>query len=124
MALVENRLEPHRHLTIKRDPGRLTVTVTADGFDVMILDDGGEATVGMGGWHGHYSDPGEAADIFVKLLTQEARVRLTIRGGRCTSGVLELAQGDEWAPLERCTLVFGWLRLGRKRVEVVQNHLI
>ncbi|MEQ1934991.1 MAG: hypothetical protein ABL962_14120 [Fimbriimonadaceae bacterium] len=124
VALVEKRLEAYAHLQIERNPGRLTVVVSGAGFEVRIIDDGNEATVATGGWHGHYSSPTEAAQVFVKLLSAQARLRLTLRGMRCTGGTLEFAEGENWIAFERCFLVFGWLRLGRRRVEIVQNRLI
>lgn len=124
IRLVETLLEPYPGLTIERQSGQVTVVVTADGFDVRIVDDGPEATVGMAGWHGHYGSPTEASKVFMKLLSEDARVILTSRGRRCTSGVVEFARDGGWVEFERCMLVFGWLIPGRKRREIFQNQLI
>ena len=87
-------------------PSSITVKASApSGFDVS-MHEGEETTVYFEAWHEHFTDPEEAVRCFMAGLSPNCRIRVTERGEKPHSWVLERSRGDQWVSHSATALVF------------------
>jgi hypothetical protein len=122
---LDEFLAEHENLRVVREPGSITVQGTEEtGFDVQMVDDGREATIFAGGWHGHFDDAERAAATFMWLLTPQTRIVLTFRGDSQIGWKLQWEEDGKWVTGERGAILLAFLFWGRRREEILQNHLL
>lgn len=101
----------------------LRIKGAPDGFDIEVHDDHVEATIYAGPWHGHASDPEEAALFIVWMLSPRAKVVTHFRGKHQVRSAVELKHLDgRWLEHE----VAGFLAppFGKKTIETLSNNVI
>lgn len=87
-----------RGIAFVEAPSSITVkTKGQTGFDAS-LHEGEETTVVFEGWHDHFADPEEAVRCFLAGISSQCRIRVTERGGKPHSWVLERRRDDQWVP--------------------------
>ena len=105
------------------DGGVLKIKGSADGFDIEIEDDTVEATIWAGPWHGHASDPEDAALFIAWLLSPKARITTNYRGKHQVRSMVELHHLDgQWREHEVvCTVAPPF---GKRSVRQIANSVI
>jgi len=122
---LDEFLSEHEHLTVDREPGSITVQGTKDtGFDVTMVDEGREAIIYGGGWHGHFDDAEKAAATFMWLLTPKTKIVLTLRGQTQIGWKLQWDEDGKWLTGERGVILLAPLFWGKKREQTFQNDLL
>lgn len=122
---LDEFLVEHEHLKVLRASGSVTVQGTADtGFDVQMVDEGREAIIYGGGWHGHFDDAETAAATFMWLLTSKTKIVLTFHGRSQIGWRLQWDEDGEWVTGERGFILLAFLCWGPKREQTLQNHLV
>jgi len=95
-----------RAIPFLEEPSSITVKAKSpSGFDVS-LHEGEETAVYFEGWHDHFGVPEEAVQCFLFGLSSKCRIRVTERGGKAHSWVLETLREDQWVAYSTTGLLF------------------
>ena len=115
---------PGDGLRFEATPHTLTVpAATDDGFPVVLIVHGNEQyEVQGGGWNERFGRAEDACDCFLFLLSERARLKVTMRGTTAVGWQVEKREYGLWIPAHpvRQRLVPLW-----RRAETVwkQNHI-
>ena len=97
--------------------GQLKITpLGADTFPIEVDDDGEEATIFAGPWHGHFDDVDEAQNCVMGLLSPYYRLAVLYSGDRLESANIECYQSEGWVGLS--------LKLGFPSIEFIVGRIL
>src|SRR5258708_27201325 len=102
MSVIDRALKalPSGGLRVERSDHRLTVPAVGEqGFTVVLaVHTGREYEVHGEGWVERFSRAEDAYDCFVLLLSEEARLKITLRGAMPVAWQLERREYGLWMP--------------------------
>ncbi len=102
----------------------LLVVASEGGFDVSIVEQGGEQLVSGGGWHDHYSDAVEASAIFLWLLTPSMRIVEKQSKGDTLSARLERFEACKWEDCGSTVCLLQLPFLTKQEVILQNRHIL
>ena len=128
---IKHRLQKYPQVESKIEGNRVSVLpLTESGFVVSLTDNAPDYTVSFDVWHEEYEDAEKALDAFAFGLSEDCRLKVTLRGNfACVWTVEEKREGGEWLScnwigLSEVGLLAPPLFWIKKRYIYLQNDLI
>lgn len=120
---ILNRLEKYSGHEVEYDSASVSVTCTNDDhFAVSIHQFGDEFQVNFDGWHEHFEELSTALDCFAFGLSDQCRLKVTLRGAMECAWTVQSRAGSNWKDdTTTGLLVFPFWRT--KHFEFRQNAL-
>lgn len=95
--MINEKLQDYSDYSIDINKKHLRVTCDNPGsFEVSISEQDGDFLVGYDGWHEHFSDLKPALNCFAFGLSEECRLKVTLRGQLECSWTVQSWTGEGW----------------------------
>lgn len=125
IEIVVEYLADHPEIQFEQTERELRVPGKQGGFPAYVSEVGGEQIVGGGGgWHTHFEDAQQAADLFMWLLTPRTRLVEKWRRKSLASARLERFEGGEWVRLNTFAPLFQLFFLPTETVILQNSHIV
>ena len=116
----------NEHPDTRRDDQKLTIPMQEHlAFEIVIIFANNELTLMLSGFHWHYSctdadDQAWCIETVVQLVTNQARLKETLRGSRVTKSELQTLQDNEWVTVA-ATGTMPLPSFKKKTTRIIQN---
>ena len=121
---IKARLKSYPNVRNEEDADSIRVRpIDESGFEVSLYHKPTVYTVTFEGWHEDFSSPEEALECFAFGLSDECRLKVTMRGHVAQRWTLEPRKGESWIEESTTGLIFFpfWRR---SRIIYKRNNLI